>query len=258
MGMVGTPVQNRIVSHSVDADRWQQAQRWEREHWIAAQRHRARWGKNVIWRALHVLGRVPRHRGDDWNRWWEAAFDGYSFLPDHVGNTLEVGCGPYTNVRLIGNRCTFDHLVLSDPLIRTYAKFKLTFVSQMYRDVACVLDDHPLEELPFADDYFDLTVMINVLDHVRDARACMENLIRVTRRGGFLIIGQDLSDDDDSTALLEEDDSLVGHPIKLDEDWFRPYLDSGFQHVKYEILPREQGRAPELHCGTLLFAATKR
>jgi hypothetical protein len=83
----------------------------------------------------------------------------------------------------------FDHLYLSDPLIRTYVKFKLTFVAERYRAADCILDDHPLEELPFADNYFDLAVMINVLDHVRDARQCMENLVSVTKSGGQVFHG---------------------------------------------------------------------
>ena len=86
-------------------------------------------------------------------------------------------------------QCQMEHLVLSDPLIRTYAKFKLTFVNDMYRKVACILDDHPIEELPFADGNFDLTVMINVLDHVRDAQECMRQLTRVTKPGGIVIVG---------------------------------------------------------------------
>lgn len=247
---------NQILSDRVTPERWQAAQQWEENHWIGAQRARARFGKNYVWRLLSWFGLVPKHRGDDWNAWWQKAFDHYAFLPPNVENALEAGCGPYTNIRLIQGRCRPKHLYLSDPLIRTYVKFKLTFVAEMYRAAACVLDDHPLEELPFADDYFDLVVMINVLDHVRDAHACMKNLIRVTKPGGFLILGQDLSDDEDRRALTE-DLGAVGHPIKLDAEWFQPYLNHGFAPVINKVLSRQEGRAPEAHCGTLLFAAKK-
>src|SRR5437660_4560151 len=165
----------RAILDKVDRDRWLQAQQWERQHWVRTQKERARYCKNYIWRLLRLSGAVAKYRGDDWNLWWKNQFNEYRFLPKVVHNALELGCGPYTNVRLMLERCRFEHLYLSDPLIRTYVKFKLTFVADMYKSAECVLDDHPAEELPFASNYFDLVVMINVLDHVQNASLCMDN-----------------------------------------------------------------------------------
>jgi SAM-dependent methyltransferase len=247
---------NRALLEKVDRERWEQAQQWECRHWVRTQRQRARYFKNYIWRALRLAGAVPKYRGDDWNLWWKTQFDDYRFLPQRIHNVLEVGCGPYTNVRLMLNCCQFDHLYLSDPLIRTYVKFKLTFVAEMYRKAGCVLDDHPLEELPFASDYFDLVVMINVLDHVQDAAACMANLVRVVRPGGILILGQDLTNEEDLT-LLRDYDGAVGHPIRLDHEWFASYLRGPFAPIIDKLLSRQQGRAPEHHYGNLIFAGRK-
>ncbi len=246
----------QILKDRASQEAWEAAQRWEQEHWVNAQRLRARFGKNYIWRLLSAFGLVSKYRGDDWNQWWKKEFNDYSFLPPKVKNAIEVGCGPYTNIRLVLDKCRPDHIVLSDPLIRTYARFKLTFVAEMYREVLCALDDHPLEELPFADNNFDLSIMINVLDHVRDAHQCMANLLRVTRPGGYVIIGQDLSNDEDRAALTA-DTGAVGHPIKLDYDWFKPYLTQGFEPVIHKFLNRQQGRAPDAHYGTLVFAGRK-
>jgi SAM-dependent methyltransferase len=245
----------RAVSEKVSRERWQQAQEWERNHWVNAQRTRARYFKNYIWRALSAFGAVSKYRGDDWNAWWKERFDNYSFLPTTIHNALEVGCGPYTNVRLMLDRCKFDHLYLSDPLIRTYVKFKLTFVAERYKNADCILDDHPLEDLPFADNYFDLVVMINVLDHVQDAVKCMENVARVVKPGGILILGQDLSNEQD-LAALKNDGGAIGHPIKLDGEWFDPFLKK-FQPIIHKTLLRDEGRAPEYHYGDLLFAGRK-
>jgi SAM-dependent methyltransferase len=247
---------DKVFSEKVSEERWRAAQQWEEQHWIGAQAARARAGKNYIWRALSAFGLVPKYRGDDWNRWWMAQFEDYRFLPATVKNALEVGCGPYTNLRLIMERCRPEHIYLSDPLIRTYVKFKLTFVADMYRKALCVLDDHPLEELPFADNYFDLSVMNNVLDHVRDARLCMDNLVRVTKPGGFVLLGQDLSNEEDLDAL-RRDGGAVGHPIKLHAEWFDPWL-KNFEPVLQKVLPREQGREPDKHYATLIFAGRKR
>jgi SAM-dependent methyltransferase len=247
---------NSSISDRVTHERWHAAQAWEQAHWVNTQRMRAKYFKNYIWRALTALGLVSKYRGDDWNLWWKKAFDDYQFVPAVVPNALEVGCGPYTNVRLLLDRCRFEHLYLSDPLIRTYVKFKLTFVAEMYRQAGCVLDDHPLEELPFASDYFDLVVMINVLDHVQDAHKCMENLVRVTKPGGILIVGQDLSNEQDVDAM-KDDLGAVGHPIKLDHQWFEPYLGKGFTPIINRVLAREQGRAPAYHYGDFIFAGRK-
>ena len=247
---------NMALSDRVDHDRWEMAQAWERQHWIRNHKALARYGKNWIWRVLAALGMVPKYRGDDRNTWWQRSFENYSFLPPRVENALEVGCGPYTNIRLIRGACQPEHLFLSDPLIRTYVNFKMTFVNELYREAACCLDDHPLEQLPFADGYFDLAVMINVLDHVQDARACMESLIRVLKPGGFVVIGQDLSNEEDSKQ--QPDGLRTGHPITLDESWFNPYLEGNFDTAFHKILPREVGWAPQWHYGTLVFSGTKR
>ncbi|HXE41775.1 MAG TPA: class I SAM-dependent methyltransferase [Candidatus Baltobacteraceae bacterium] len=246
----------KAISDKVSAERWRAAQQWEEQHWIGAQKARARFFKNYIWRILSAAGLVSKYRGDDWNEWWKRQFDNYQFLPSTVNNALEAGCGPYTNVRLMLDRCHFEHLYLSDPLIRTYAKFKLTFVAERYRNADCMLDDHPLEELPFADNYFDLAVMINVLDHVQDAGKCMENLIRIVKPGGILILGQDLTNEQD-LAALKNDAGAIGHPIKLDAEWFAPFLGKKFAPIIYKTLSREEGRAPEFHCGDLIFAGRK-
>ena len=222
---------------------------------MMTQRQRARYFKNYIWRALSLFRLVPKYRGDDSNAWWKEQFDGYAFLPREVNNALEVGCGPYTNMRLILEQCRARHLFLSDPLIRTYVNFKLTFVSDLYRKGLCTLDDHPLEQLPFATDYFDLVVMINVLDHVRDAHQCMESIARVTRPGGIFIIGQDLTNEEDLKAMAN-DRGAAGHPIKLNEEWFAPYLAKA-QPVLHKVLKRHEGRSPEYHYATLIFAGRK-
>jgi ubiquinone/menaquinone biosynthesis C-methylase UbiE len=244
------------LSDKVSRDRWRTAQAWEREHWVRDQKGLARYGKNHIWRLLSLFGLVDQYRGDDRNLWWKESFDDYKFLPATVDNALEVGCGPYTNIRLIRRVCKPNHIYLSDPLVRTYVKFKMTFVSEMHREAACCIDDHPLEELPFANNYFDLAVMINVLDHVQDAGRCMENLLRVIKPGGFVVIGQDLTNEEDFRR--QPQGLQTGHPITLDENWFEPYLKDTFVESVRKVLPRQSGWAPDWHYGTLIFAGKKR
>jgi SAM-dependent methyltransferase len=249
--------QSLKVTVKVSESRWREAQDWERDGWIATEKKRARFFKNWIWPVFSVLGLKPRYRGNDWNDWWADHFGHYHFLPDHVGNAIELGCGPYTNWRLIGERCHAEHLVLSDPLIRTYVGFPHTFLRHLYRKAACMVDDHPIEDCPFSSGRFDLVVMINVLDHVRDAEVCLQTALRLVRPGGWLIVGQDLTDAGDLERLRDAP-GHEGHPITVDEAWMRTQLGDALEPVVDCVLPREKGRCPEHHSGTFLIAGQRR
>jgi len=244
----------QYINTSVPEETWNKAQMWERDFWLRQQKNLAKYGKNHIWKLLALLGRVEKYRGDDSNQWWAKCFEGYRFLPSSVENMIEVGCGPYTNVRMVRKACTPKHLFLSDPLIRTYVGFKMTMVHEMNASSGCYLDDHPLEDLPFKDGYFDVAVMINVLDHVQDAPACMRTLSRILKPGGYIIVGQDLTNEEDFRN--HPDGMRTGHPITLDAEWFQPFLE-GFRPVINKVLSREEGRTPQWHHGTFLFAGQK-
>jgi ubiquinone/menaquinone biosynthesis C-methylase UbiE len=245
---------NSHINTSVPLETWTQAQVWEREFWFREQRNLKKLGKNHIWKLLALLGRVEKYRGDDNNQWWAKQFGNYSFLPPSAENVIEVGCGPYTNVRLVRKACQPKHLFLSDPLIRTYVEFPMTMVRELHQSAGAYFDDHPLEDLPFRDSYFDVAVMINVLDHVQDAHACMRSLFRILKPGGYVIIGQDLTNEEDFRT--HPDGMRTGHPITLDSAWFEPYM-APFKPLVKKILSREEGRTPQWHHATLLFAGVK-
>jgi hypothetical protein len=95
------------------------------------------------------------------------------------------------------------------------------------------LDDHPLEDIPYRNDDFALTVMINVLDHVKHALLCMKNLINITTSGGRLIIGQDLTNEEALNAL-SNDHGLAGHPINIAHNRFVSYFNNGFTPALYK------------------------
>ena len=254
--MIGRDKSSKNVER-VSKARWMEAQAWEERHWAQTQNERSRFGKNLIWAILALLRLKPKFRGDDWNLWWERAFDDYGFLPPRIENAIELGCGPYTNCRLILRRCTARHLFLSDPLIKTYITFRQTFVAEMHRRGLAILDDHPIEECPFAENYFDLTVIINVLDHVSDAVLCLRKAIAITRLGGILVLGQDLTDEED-TRKLKGGAGEIGHPITIDHVWVERILGSNFEPLIQKVLNREEGRDPAYHYGTYIFAGRKK
>jgi ubiquinone/menaquinone biosynthesis C-methylase UbiE len=126
----------------------------------------------------------------------------------------------------------------------------------MYHHGLCAADDHPIEELPFKDDYFDLTVMINVLDHVQNAELCISNAIRITKPGGIIIIGNELSNESDLISM-QNAEGEIGHPIKMDHTWLDHHIHDRLEPIVHKILPREAGRDPAHHYGVYVFSGKK-
>jgi SAM-dependent methyltransferase len=239
---------------SVGVDRWKQAQEWELAVWRNG--HEKRGWKRLVWPVAGSVLRALNWRrawGDDWNHWWKERFDDYRFLPERVGDYAELGCGPYTNTRVILEGREATRVVCSDPLVRSYVTFRGRWLAEAHRAGRVEVDDHPIEELPFPAASFDTVVMINVLDHVRDADACMRKAVDLVRPGGYLVLGQDLSDEADIAAHPYD----VGHPIRLQREDIDPYLEA-FETVHRRDLTREEGRDPRLHYSTLVYAGRKR
>jgi hypothetical protein len=83
----------------------------------------------------------------------------------------------------------------------------------------------------------------------------MGSLIRILKPGGYVVIGQDLTSEEDFRT--HPDGMRTGHPITLDAEWFERQLE-GYSPIVNRILSREEGRAPQWHHATLLFAGVKR
>jgi SAM-dependent methyltransferase len=234
----------------VSEARWREAQQWELSVWREGQQKRG-W-KRVVWPLAAPILRALNWRkawGDDWNHWWKRHFDDYRFLPAELGDCIELGCGPYTNTRLILDGRSAGRVVCSDPLVRSYVGFRGRWLAEAYASGRVEVDDHPIEELPFPPASFDLVVMTNVLDHVRDANLCMRTAVGLLRPGGYLVLGQDLSDDADIANHPYD----VGHPIRLRREDLDPYLEA-LETVHRRDLTREEGRDPRLHYATLVYA----
>lgn len=217
---------------------------------------------------------------DDWNHWWRNKFDDYRLLKGkHFKSVMEVGCGPFTNLRFILPQIKTENIFLEDPLLQSYMDFRTgvlpqsrasrilgrpapqpapVFIQQLFKDPSyrVHLSSAPLEELPFNDGLTDLVVCINVLDHVFDVETCMRQMDRVLKPGGFLVLGQDLSNEEDY-AQAPESWKDVGHPIKLDESELEKYF-KNYRALFKKILPRKAGRNPDAHYGTYLLIARKK
>lgn len=215
-------------------ERWKEAQEWELNAWLGSE-------KNL----------------EDWNSWWFNHFQNFNYLQaKSFKSLLEVGCGPYCRnteyfMKLFPSITTVSVL---DPLLDDYTKheYYVTTVVKRYgaRMFSCALEDYS------DDNKYDAILCINVLDHVKDANACMDKMFGALNKDGVLILGQDLTCDED----FKSDPGLLtdpGHPIRLDHLYFRDKL-KPYNHIFHNILPRELGRNPKAHYGTLFYVGSKK
>lgn len=244
--------------HVVSHQRWQAAQDWELEVWRREWKLGRRAKLRYLLAATGLGLRLPALRslagsGDDWNEWWKRKFEDYRDLPKTIHRAIELGCGPYTNIRLIKQDRRISKIVCSDPLAEEYVKLRGVWLAEAYRRGRVHIDVSPSENVPFQSNSFDLVVMINVLDHVRDMNACLSTAMRLAKFEGTLVLGQDLTDAQD-LARIEDD---PGHPISMSHRVLDEILLGSFKPTLHRILPREEGRNPAAHYGTYLLIGTK-
>lgn len=203
---------------------------------------------------------------DDWNTWWKKQFNDYELLeeklPDDI-RAIEVGCGPFTNMRLIESVLQYKnnlYLYLSDPLIQSYLKLPTCWIKEnsyahkgLQENKTIALDNSQLENLKFEDNYFDLLVCINVLDHVENVDKCFDEIYRVLKKDGLFVLGQDLTDWNKRRDPSPKEDQDQGHPIRINEEYCSQKL-SNYRSLFNKIV---ESRNPQAHYGCICYIGQK-
>lgn len=173
---------------SVDEQRWQAAQAVEKYTWFD----------------------LCRSLKDDRSAEHVSRFDGYRSLPQHCGDVLEIGCGPFTQSRTVLKGRTLSSLTLLDPLAAAYLELEhCTYRDgQLYGCPVTILPV-PAEELD-PKPAFDLIICINVLEHVCNAGQVLERIISALRPGGLLLLGEFCHDN-----YSPDKEFNLAHPIML-------------------------------------------
>jgi methionine biosynthesis protein MetW len=102
----------------------------------------------------------------------------------HTPNTvLDIGCGNGQGIILIAKLFNIDfHNVygidIDDTSIATCRKIFNVIKTDVERN-----------ELPFRDSTFDLVICNQVLEHLKNYRKTMNDTIRVTKKGGYIVFG---------------------------------------------------------------------
>lgn len=94
---------------------------------------------------------------------------------------LDIGSGPYS---IIGN-------YLPDVNIRLHLADNQDFTDfwkKYDKNPYFTIENEDMEKLRYIDDWFDIVVCINALDHTNDAKKAVEEMIRVCKPGGYVYI----------------------------------------------------------------------
>lgn len=192
---------------SVPPERWEQAQAYERETWLT-----------------HAINST-----DDRNQEHAAMFDGYKALPEKLGDVIELGCGPFTNMRLILPDRTVDHITLLDPLARAYMQShpNCAYKDFMLGESRINLADLSIEQWDamgesFRETRFNTVILINVLTHCQDVEKVFSWIKDHLKKGGHLVFAEPVRDID-PTHLYD-----VGHPISFNQGVIDDFL-AGFK-----------------------------
>jgi len=155
----------------VSPARWQRAQQYERGFWESL--------------ATHIAdGSVAQL---DWYRWRAEQLVlrlrslGLERLTEGCARVVEVGCGP---VGVAGFFPARERLAI-DPLEPYYAS-NATLTA--LRDPAVEYRQGSVETLPCESGRYDLVIIENCIDHVRDVRAAMRELRRALSHTGTLYL----------------------------------------------------------------------
>ena len=89
---------------------------------------------------------------------------------------LQIGCGPLDIINYFRKGKTYS----IDPLAEFYKKrFKINYKSTHLKKASG-------EQIPYEDNYFDLVILNNVLDHTKNPEKVLSEIFRVLKKEGIL------------------------------------------------------------------------
>jgi SAM-dependent methyltransferase len=186
---------------AVSRERWELAQKAEATHWM----------------------KLGADSCDDRNSEHACNMDYYNCIRGkHFNNAIEIGCGPFTNLRVISCRCKIDKCTLLDPLIDQYLTHKgCTYKTGYLNGIPTKTINKPAEDISY--EKYDLVVLINVLEHCYDAGKVMENAIEICNNGGIFIFHDKLYD----TRITKSETLTLfdaAHPLRSGHSFVEKYL----------------------------------
>ena len=212
---------------SVDRARWEEAQHYEERTWSV----------------------LNRDAADDRNVQHFQRFRGFKAIAGRrFDNVIELGCGPFTNLRLLADVVGLGSVDLLDPLAESY----LEHPHCTYRDGALV--GHPVRLHPVAiedfepDRAYDLVLMLNVIEHCFDAGTVFAKVLTMLEDDGVFVFHDKLypAKAIDPSRLYD-----AGHPLRVRSEVIKSFLRENFKPLfRRTINDREVGLPMTYFIGT--------
>jgi len=238
----------------VSKARWKEAQTCERTHWM-------------------VKG---LESSNDRNDAHYQGFDAYRAIHGNIFlHAIELGCGPFTNLRIIGCECRLQSCTLLDPLIREYmlhphctyrnnllrTQFPPPSAGKLRRALARRVPlltawmrsplnprnihvDHllacPIETMP-TNRTFDLVVICNVIEHCICVEEVFSRILSITHAGSILIFQDKLYEDDAIKHELTRTYDAA-HPLRVSRHIIESFCKDNFESLYNKILPRAEDK----------------
>lgn len=135
-------------------------------------------------------------------------------------HAIELGCGPFTNMRLVAHSLSIESIHLLDPLMPRYVEHPhCAYRSGQLRlhdgrmvpvDAAYAL---PIEDLRPEVSY-DLVVLINVVEHCIDVERIFSQVWNMLSPGGVFMFHDKYFDETEVASAISREYDMA-HPIKV-------------------------------------------
>ncbi len=238
----------------VDHDRWLEAQRYERRTWMEG---------------IAAMSDRNEDHEESFNHY--QALDGKSFA-----SAIELGCGPFTNMRKILSLCSVGEIHLLDPLANDYLKHPfcrykgkrlggilktslipwsprgglkhpVRFFKHKYNEWQIggwtgrpiTLHASTIEDFTPQKKY-DLCVMINVIEHCLDIDQIFSRILEMTTTGSYFLFADKIysAKEESESAAYKFD---AGHPLRVDYSVIRHFLETHFTGILDTVINEAHG-----------------
>ena len=103
----------------------------------------------------------------------------FNWIPKDINTLLDAGCAWGYGTRFFTQKCDRVYGLEPDKAFVEVAKSR-------YADIVFV--ESELEQTPFESDFFDAIVSCDTLEHVRDEIACLNEMFRILKPEGVLVL----------------------------------------------------------------------
>lgn len=209
----------------VDMDRWKEAQFYERKTWME--------------QCLML--------NDDRNYDHYRNFNSYHPIVEYarsypIKNIIELGCGPFTNLRTMLHYLNPVEVHLLDPLLSSYLNHpNCSYKNNKMGGYDIKTHSIPIEEFN-PDVKFDLVIMNNVLEHCYNIETIFDKIYDCLNVGGLFVFGDVYFMKRD---IIELSNILYdsGHPLRLSKE----YMDERLSQYESIFDNEIHTPAPGLH-----------